>query len=388
MTAEPESPVGTLWFAHWLRALSVATVVLLHMWVTLWANNDVASAFGHVRPIPDAAEVPWAGVFGWMPVHVGLGYVAVGFFFMISGLVIPLTMEGRTLGRFVATRIFRIYPVWIASTAVIALVFAVQAWSTNQAIGLSITDWITNVAIVPDLTGSVLINPVAWTLMVEVKFYLLCAVLWRTGALNRPSAVSALAALWAAYGIAAWGRLDGLHQTHPTAWTASQALAADAMHMCVALAGVCLYNRMRRGWTRSATAAAITVCAGAMTLSAWFVERAAGFAGAKFSGYAVALTLFTLAYVHREKFPRSRVAKVGADLSYTVYATHFVLGVVFAHWLINVTGSPALATTGAIAMVVALSIALHRWIELPGIRFGRRVRWPLASGATPSQTPR
>lgn len=374
---EPASPAGTLWFVHWLRALSVAFVVLVHLWVTLWANNDVSSAFAHVTPLSHTGDVGWAFVFDYMPVHVGVGYVAVGFFFLISGFLIPLTMEGKSTGRFAVVRIFRVYPVWIASTALFAIFFAVQARTTGRPAGLSVEDWLTNAAVVPDLTGSVLINPVGWTLMIEVKFYLLCAVLAGTTVLRRPAPIAGLVILWTGYAVATWDHLDGLRASHPTVWIATQALASDAKSICLIFAGVCLYNRLRNDWTLSATTGVIAVCFASMVMCAWQVEREAGYVVPKSTGYAAAVILFALAYSQRHRFPKSRAVAFGADLSYSLYATHFIFGVAFAHWLVGVTASPAVATVGAILFVLAVSTAMNRWIEVPGNRFGKRVRWPL-----------
>ena len=54
--------------------------------------------------------------------------VAVGFFFLISGFLIPLTMDGKSVGRFLINRVCRIYPVWLVSLLIIAGLFGLEHW--------------------------------------------------------------------------------------------------------------------------------------------------------------------------------------------------------------------------------------------------------------------
>lgn len=110
------------------------------------------------------------------------GYLGVELFFIISGYVVLLSAQGKTLGQFVISRITRLYPAyWVACTST----FLVQSLGKPAGVGAtwpglldaSFRVYAVNMTMfqnflrVPDLDG------VYWTLKVELVFYLVIALL-------------------------------------------------------------------------------------------------------------------------------------------------------------------------------------------------------------------
>ncbi len=104
------------------------------------------------------------------PVEIlDLGKVGVVAFFMISGFVIPGSLEKQSTGRFVINRIFRLYPVyWISILVVIALSPSIFA----------IKQILINLTMMQRMLGTADIEMVYWTLQVELIFYVICLVLY------------------------------------------------------------------------------------------------------------------------------------------------------------------------------------------------------------------
>lgn len=96
-------------------------------------------------------------------------------FFAISGFVITSSVQRRTSGEFLWLRFLRIYPgFWLAVVLVIALncvVFGSFAWNRGTILGLSLLP----LGDVPRPLGGV-----EWTLVYEIFFYALIALLWTT----------------------------------------------------------------------------------------------------------------------------------------------------------------------------------------------------------------
>ena len=114
-------------------------------------------------------------VFKEIPTYQGLdnifkyGYLGVELFFMISGFVILLTTINKSPVDFVISRISRLYPAfWIALslTTISILVFV-----ADDLKGLSFSKFLMNLSMVPEYLGTDNIDPVYWTLQVEIKFY-------------------------------------------------------------------------------------------------------------------------------------------------------------------------------------------------------------------------
>jgi len=99
--------------------------------------------------------------------------VGILIFFAISGFVITSSVQRRTSGDFLWLRFLRIYPgYWVAAALVVALnivVFGNFAWNRGTIFGLSLLP----LGDVPRPLGGI-----EWTLVYEVFFYALVAVLW------------------------------------------------------------------------------------------------------------------------------------------------------------------------------------------------------------------
>jgi len=97
------------------------------------------------------------------------GYLGVELFFMISGFVILMTTINKSPVDFVISRVSRLYPAfWIALclTSISILFFVV-----DDLKGLSFSRFLSNLSMIPEYLGKENIDPVYWTLQVEIKFY-------------------------------------------------------------------------------------------------------------------------------------------------------------------------------------------------------------------------
>jgi len=97
------------------------------------------------------------------------GYLGVELFFMISGFVILLTAMKKTAVEFTISRIKRLYPAfWVA---LIITTLAILFFAIDQQTSVGLKQFLFNFTMVPEYLGSVNIDPVYWTLQVEIKFY-------------------------------------------------------------------------------------------------------------------------------------------------------------------------------------------------------------------------
>jgi peptidoglycan/LPS O-acetylase OafA/YrhL len=119
------------------------------------------------------------------------GRLGVTVFFLVSGFVIPLTLERRaSIIAFVVNRFFRLYPLfWLSIVGVAAwVVFRIpltpveyyQVFETHLLRNLLINATMLQEAFhIPNAI------PVYWTLTIELAFYVCCVLLFRFGYLKR-----------------------------------------------------------------------------------------------------------------------------------------------------------------------------------------------------------
>jgi peptidoglycan/LPS O-acetylase OafA/YrhL len=101
--------------------------------------------------------------------YIQFGNGAVVLFFLISGYIIPMSIERSTLPRFWLRRLFRLYPLyWIS-----IILYTVLGISETK----ETTHILANLTMIQPYLGIPHINGVYWSLAVEETFYLMLAVL-------------------------------------------------------------------------------------------------------------------------------------------------------------------------------------------------------------------
>ncbi len=145
-----------------LRALAALNLVAFHF------THVYQAKFGFVTPLG----------FEWP-----FGAYGVEMFFILSGYVnsMSLLRRGKPVD-FVAARLIRIVPIFLL--AILANV-AILTLPPHAPAGVSWGQWIANLTLMPRVFGYECIDPVMWTLQIEMMFYAALVAMHRLGALRR-----------------------------------------------------------------------------------------------------------------------------------------------------------------------------------------------------------
>jgi peptidoglycan/LPS O-acetylase OafA/YrhL len=104
------------------------------------------------------------------------GWLGVQLFFLISGFVICMSSWGRGVGRFVVSRVVRLYPAYWLSVVAIAVVLSIWPF-VHKFVGWDNT--LVNLTMFHEPAKAPAVAEVYWTLWAELRFYLLFAlVVW------------------------------------------------------------------------------------------------------------------------------------------------------------------------------------------------------------------
>ncbi|WP_372723807.1 acyltransferase family protein [Novipirellula sp.] len=145
-----------------LRALAAINLLLFHL------SYVYAVKYGFVSPLG------WSWPFGKYGVEM---------FFILSGFVnsMSLMRRGKPVD-FVAARMIRIVPFFL-------IVIVANLWITRQmplaGEPLGAEQFLANLTLLPRVLGYECVDPVMWTLQVEMMFYITLVVLFKLGALRR-----------------------------------------------------------------------------------------------------------------------------------------------------------------------------------------------------------
>jgi peptidoglycan/LPS O-acetylase OafA/YrhL len=339
-----------------LRFVAALAVVLFHY----TGRNSPAWGEGVRQVFPTVSRFTIYGDFG--------PYL----FFMISGFVVLMSAWGRPVHAFVASRVGRLYPAyWLAVLGTAAVVFLdqrmVPVWKQLGFAGVGI-----NLTMFQSAFGVGHVDGVYWTLWVELKFYLLLAVMAMIGITR--ARMMALCLVWPLLGALAT-------QTHSDL-LATLLEPSCAPYFCM---GILLYLVYRDGWSLSAgVLLAMNYLFALWIGKSFFLQSAFEAAGYRisFKGVAVLLTLCLAAMIVATLTPVARIEwrwlTVLGAITYPLYLIHEYPG-----WeVIRQVGGripPHVLVPALVTGMVLLAYLVHRVVERPlGPRLRRAVERDLA----------
>jgi peptidoglycan/LPS O-acetylase OafA/YrhL len=406
--AAPGSRLGWLYA---LRGFAASIVVCFHLGPYL------------LGPGPHAAVMR----------HIDLGKYGVLLFFLVSGYVIPMSLERHgSLRRFWVGRLFRIYPAFLAAIAVMA-VFIVAGVLPLQASlrAETVSGLLGHATMLQDLLGLRGVVRVFWTLSYEMTFYLIVAGLfahrlhrhsawWASGlalvalvagpvlpdALLTPGfgsrrLVAAGLLLAVAASVAAY--LSGRRRPVPVAGAVGIAFVLlpalngsptpnstviaswqGLLLLAVMFAGTVVYRAQHGTIGPLSAAVSLTVVTGSVIGAHWVhlageVASAAGLATqrAVWAGTTVAVVLtFAGAYALRRRRVPAVLAWLGT-VSYSLYLLHAIVLLLAVNLLPDAYARPLPQRLGIgvgfVAVVLLAAWLSYRLVERPAQRLGRRL---------------
>ncbi len=288
----------------------------------------------------------------WLNLSGKYGYTGVYVFFVISGFIIPYSLqrggyELRNFGRFMLKRSIRIYPPYLLSIPITLLALSRFVHPHSSDV-IHVTFWqvCSHLLYLNDLVGSPWINVVYWTLAIEFQWYVLAGLLH--GLFVSRSAVVRFIPVALAVVV--------------YFLTTSDRIVFHGMPVFLIGVFVFQYKMGLIGWRRMLCLIAIMV---------WTMRGPTGMLIA----WIAAATGLVIAFVSF----RNRIADFLGDVSYSVYLFHLPIGVTVIGWL-----SYLLPYSGVYLVVldilgIAASVAgayvLYRWVEKPAQDLASRIRF-------------
>jgi peptidoglycan/LPS O-acetylase OafA/YrhL len=302
----------------------------------------------------------------WTYHHVDLGRIGVVAFFLVSGYVIPLSLTAQTLRTFATRRFFRLYPsYWVALALYLALHFGAIVRQVGPG-GL-----VLNVLMVHGMIGIVSALPPAWTLSIELVFYLQSAA---AKAVRRLDASVYLSLAW----LALYLLLCVVE------WMTSRAMPTTLPALLfIAGVGHALWLRDRsasRAWLPLLLAGVVIVPAGAR-LGADPDGQWPPFTYS--ASFLLGIALFLGCYALRRRAFGRPLLFLGA-ISYAVYLFHPIV-IDVLHRISGLPDGPVFVAVNLL-VIPLVGWLVHRILERPAIEVGRQWTRRWASSASGTST--
>lgn len=298
-----------------------------------------------------------------------VGRVGVVLFFLISGYVIPGSIRldlPAPIGTFVIRRLLRIYPAYWLSIPLCAF----ATWRLWH-LPFGAREFLVNLTLLQDLFGIDSASGTYWTLLVELVFYVLCIILVLAGSLQKPFRIATIAVVFAAlHSAAAYALWLGAPLNRLAAFM--------PVHLSFMLCGT-LFRYRHDG--RLTSEAARALFNGLIAYYLMVFPVGAIWARGPFNNYVVSSALGLLIFIAGTMFVRlrSRAMQWLGAISYSIYLFHVVVLFVGLWWLLRQPEGSiwrvqhmAVYLIACTLITILIAALVHRFVEQPGIRFGRR----------------
>lgn len=385
----PKAPGGSarIDFANTLRGFAAFAVMISHYCGFWGPARDQIAAMITVPALPlEAYGVPeYAKMLVALPI-LSLPAFGVALFFVISGFVIPFSMQKLNWAGFTVNRIFRIVPTYIVG-------FSLTLFSLFVGTRYFSCDWpysakevlIHYIPGVRDILWSRHIDFIVWTLEIEMKFYLLCAILiswFRRCSMKlflAPVILFALALLLDRM-IPSWER------SNATLYRLAMTYVTSSQYLIFMFIGSAFHYLYRGRITPEKAYLGIGGLFALFCIHGWAGPYSSNLGIAWSYGFAV-LT-FAFAYAYPKWFKANPLFDFLADVSYPLYVIHAISGFMVLRILANL-GLPAwLTMIVTISGCLFVSWILHVLVEHPTQMLGKQLGLKLTGNSLSKAAPR
>jgi len=359
-------------FANTLRGFAALAVIISHYFGVFWSgrstvgiliNAPILSRETHAMP----NYISWLHffpIFNW-------GAYGVALFFIISGFVIPFSLQKLNWLGFSVNRFFPIIPTYSVgfSITLIALLISTEYFSRTWPYSLH------EVAVhylpgIRDIMWSRNIDGIIWTLEIEMKFYLICTLLivwFRQYSLKvflTPIALFILA-LYITRIIPVWA------STNIQAYQLAMTYLTSSQYLIFMFIGV-MFHYLHQG--KIEPNKAYFGIGGLFLLFAihwwagpYFVNLTTAWS------YGFALLTFSFAYAFPNFFKANRTFDFLANISYPLYVIHGVSGYVALRIMLDKGFNTWISLVVVTTTCLILAWLLHKIIEHPSQTLGKKL---------------
>lgn len=330
-----------IWFAHHLRGVAAIAVLLSHYIFIFWAHTPIAHELTTIPLTLLPKQSSWLKL---LSQNLHLGKLGVGLFFLISGFVIPASLQHLSVRQFLITRFFRIYPTYFFGLLISVLSLMIGLWYFQQPFPHQPYVILWNMSLFNEFAGIASIDSVNWTLSIEVVFYIFLAIL------------------------AALGYLQ-----HGFMWLIFLFLLAMvqlyyAYFISFMLIGCCFYYYHAKCWSGQKTLIMMGLLLAVFSLIALFSPN---YRNGDWVGNVYGLILFSTCFFCRNYFSPNRILDFFADISYPLYAVHPIIGYMIMTILWHHYPYPLLIIAITTTLALLLAYVIHLFIELPTNSLGK-----------------
>lgn len=297
------------------------------------------------------------------------GEIGVMVFFLISGYVIAQSLEKYSFKEFVINRFWRIIPTNIIS--LVLILFSAFILGFNVIDLVTIKDYIANAFLVQPFLGIRPVNPVIWSLVVEVIFYLYAAI-WFTKITKMSSRGVLVASIFLVVIEIICIILDQVTflETKHTIKNLLATIVYNAYFISCIMVGMGFYVVKKEEKSNYLIILLImSVIVGFEIVGKYMPKLIV----TPPNTCIVAIGIFYFTVQSNLLNSNNKILTFFADISYPLYLNHCILGWIILSYVQNITQKGVLVFIVGVGSVVLISYLVHYLVEKPSMKLAKKM---------------
>ena len=221
-----------------------------------------------------------------------------------------------------------------------------------------------------NLLGVNSVDLVNWTLAIEIKFYIVCALLI-------PFIRKGHVWMFLAFGLLTFlvnYKVQGIafRIGNASINTALYSVVVEMIYISFMMIGVFFYYTIKN----KISPLQLLIYSGiqiAFVTASWLVSSIALQFDNSYYAYLISFVLFSAAYYWRNQFKPMKWLDRMADVSYPMYAMHSLIGYTFIRILMHFGITFFVAAAIALVLVYGIALFIHHFVEKPSTEYGKRL---------------
>ncbi len=351
-----------------LRGPCAIVVLLYHYFIFFFAHQDFSASLIWVESpcLPEPFYLPF-----FLDLHFDIGHFAVSFFFLMSGFfILPSLRRYDSLRIFLIHKVFRLWPTYVVGFGTALLFIALFHWMGDSPFPFNFEHILAYFFWVRDLFHYSFIDGSVWTLEIQIKFYILAALIWTLGSKHFFDKIAIFTLVMS---VLAYAYFDMIQDHESPAYYLTLVALKNLKYYLLILLGTCIYSLYKKeiSWLK---AIIYMVLLGGFFWSPLFYSPDIS----KMSGYTAGFFIFSyLILRHAQYRPAegwvTRSFDWAAGISYPLYVGHVIPGYVMMFIAIEYGVSVYWGAWVAVVYSLAMATLVHRKVEIPFLKFNKKM---------------
>ncbi len=357
-------------FANNLRGLAALIVLISHYFGAFWdRREEVAYLINAPLLSPEQFNAPTLVTLINFQPYFNWGAYGVALFFLISGFVIPFSLQRYTWKQFISNRLLRILPTYIVGfTITLTAIYLCSLYFSNPWPFSSKEIIIHYMPAIRDLLNSRNIDGIIWTLEIEMKFYFICLlaiICFR----KKSMLVFGIPIILLCLSLVLGTQLDTLQQHALHYFQAVRNLLFFSKFIIFMFIGV-VFNYLYQEKLTEEVCSVLVLSFFVMFAGLWTIgpEHASSM---QIWSYGAAVLTFALLYYKPHYLPQQSCLDFLAKISYPLYVIHGLTGYIGLRILLDKQVPLFVALSLVTTSAFGLAWLIHRYIEVPTHLLGK-----------------